>query len=370
MNLVAKEYVACQRGGEGALVLSEFAGAAAEMGEAFLVNPYDEERVAAVLERVLEMPASERKERMGTLYRRVIRNNVFAWSERFLALLDQAALHRSDVRPERPRDLPVEEVLSALRSARSRLILLDYDGTLIPFADRPQEAVPSAEVLELLRRLADAPGVTLGLISGRSRADLEEWFGAIPGLWLIAEHGACVRLPATREWDLPRRYVAADWKARVLPVLEHYLDRTPGSLIEEKEFALVWHYRMAEPEFGEWLANELAATLEEMLADTELHAIRGQKTVEVRFAWANKGAVVERMEALRPDADFRLAIGDDRTDEDLFDRMSGEVWTVRVGGGPSSARFSLAGPGEVHDLLRRLLAVAETEFFVASARTG
>ena len=106
----------------------------------------------------------------------------------------------------------------------------------------------------------------------------------------------------------------------MLPLLEHYLDRTPGSLIEEKEFALVWHHRLADPEFGEWLANELVATLDEMLADSELQAIRGQKTVEVRLVWANKGSVVDRLEAEHRDATFRLAMGDDRTDEDLFER--------------------------------------------------
>ncbi len=368
MNLVAKEYVACHRARDGVLLLSEFAGAAAEMGEAFLVNPYDEERVAAVLERVLETHPDELRERMASLDHRVARNNVFAWSERFLAHLDQASRNRREIRPERPRNLPVHELATSLRASRSRLILLDYDGTLVPYAPRPQEAEPPPAVVDLLRRLADAPGVTLGLVSGRSRADLDAWFGHVPGLWLIAEHGACLRSPASREWDLPRRYVAADWKERVLPVLEHYIDRTPGSLIEEKEFALVWHYRLAEPEFGEWLANELVATLEEMLADTELHAVRGQKTVEVRFAWANKGTVVERMESLRPDADFRLAIGDDRTDEDLFERMSGDTWTVRVGGGPSSARYALGGSDEVLTLLAYLIEVAGEAAMVPRAQ--
>src|SRR5206468_2818564 len=74
MNLVAKEYVACQRGGEGVLLLSEFAGAAAEMGEAVLVNPYDEDRTASALERVLGLPAEERRDRMAALAGRVWRN--------------------------------------------------------------------------------------------------------------------------------------------------------------------------------------------------------------------------------------------------------------------------------------------------------
>jgi trehalose-6-phosphatase len=111
----------------------------------------------------------------------------------------------------------------------------------------------------------------------------------VPDLWLIGEHGGCVRSPITREWEMARPMPGDEWKARVLPLLEHFIDRTPGSFLEEKELALVWHHRLADPEFGEWLAHELVATLDEMLAETELRAIRGNKTVEVRFAWANKG---------------------------------------------------------------------------------
>jgi trehalose 6-phosphate synthase/phosphatase len=360
MNLVAKEYVACQRRGEGVLLLSEFAGAAAEMGEAFLVNPYDEERVAGVLERVLQLPAEERRERMGMLYRRVLRNTVFRWSDRFLTSLTEAARARTTDRPERPDALPVERALESFRRSRSRLILLDYDGTLVPFAPRPRDAVPTPRVVDLLRRLAAAPGVLAAVVSGRARTDLDNWFGHLPDLWLVGEHGAYVRSPIAREWEMARPHPGHEWKRRLLPVLEHYIDRTPGSFIEEKELALVWHHRLADPEFGEWLAHELVATLDEMLADTELHAIRGNKTVEVRFAWANKGAVVDRLQTLRPDADFRLAIGDDRTDEDLFQRLRGEAWTVRVGEGRSSARYSLDSPVQVVAFLEAAVAATDS----------
>ena len=135
------------------------------------------------------------------------------------------------------------------------------------------------------------------------------------------------------------------------PVLEHFVDRTPGSLIEEKEYSLVWHYRMADPEFGEWLANELAAMLEGMLAETELRALRGQKTVEVRPLWNNKGEVVAQMLAACPKSDFRFAVGDDRTDEDLFARLDPEAWTVHVGPGRTRARFWLPDSASVRELL-------------------
>ena len=295
---------------------------------------------------------------MVMLYRRVRRNTVFRWAERFLSLLDEAALGRLAARPERPDALPVAAALESFRAARSRLVLLDYDGTLVPFAPRPRDAVPPPEVVDLVTRLAAAPGVTAAIVSGRSRADLSAFFGHVPDLWLIGEHGGCARSPITREWEMARPLPDDAWKARVLPVLEHFIDRTPGSFLEEKELALVWHHRLADPEFGEWLANELVATLDEMLAETELQAIRGNKTVEVRFAWANKGSVVDRLQSLRPDAGFRLAIGDDRTDEDLFQRLRGEAWTVRVGGGTSSARYSVDSPGEVIAFLEALVGAA------------
>ena len=132
----------------------------------------------------------------------------------------------------------------------------------------------------------------------------------------------------------------------------------PGSFVEEKDFALVWHYRMADPVFGEWLANELCANLEELLAETELRAIRGQKSVEIRLVWANKGELVARVEAGLPAVDFRLAVGDDRTDEDLFERLPQDAWTVHVGQGTSHARFCLSGPREVVAVLDELARVA------------
>ena len=296
---------------------------------------------------------------MAALYRRVARNNVFAWSERFLASIRSA----SDARLERPsgtpEPLPVEGLRQAFEAAPKRLLLLDYDGTLAPYARRPQDAVPPRGVLSLLERLARHPANCVALVSGRMRADLEAWFGAIPNLWLAAEHGAILRSPEERAWEAIRRNVPVDWKATVLPILEHFADRTPGSFIEEKEYALVFHYRMSDPVFGEWLANELCANLEELLAETELRAIRGQKSVEVRLVWANKGEMVSRVEAALPNVDFRMAVGDDRTDEDLFERLPPDAWTVHVGEGTSHARFCLSGPREVCDVLDQLARSAQ-----------
>jgi trehalose 6-phosphate synthase/phosphatase len=357
MNLVAKEYVACQKGEGGVLVLSEFAGAAAEMGEALHVNPYDEERTAAAVERALDMSAAERSERMRALYGRVVRNDAITWGDRFLEGLRQSVQARVQALAEGPRPLPVAEAVAAFLLARRSLLLLDYDGTLVPFANRPLGAAPAAPLLELLARLASDPERRAVVVSGRPRLQLETWFGGVAGLWLAGEHGVVLRDPALGEWAPLQPSPPAGWKERVQPVLEHFVDRTPGSFVEEKEYSLVWHYRMADPDFGDWLANELVGTLEDLLAETELRAVRGQKSVEIRLTWASKGAVVSRMEELWP-ADFRLAVGDDRTDEDLFERLSPDAWSIHVGEGPSLARFRVKDPFAVRALLERFAAGA------------
>ncbi len=355
MNLVAKEYVACKQDRDGVLVLSEFAGAAEEMGEALLVNPNDEERTAVAVEKALVMEAGERRCRMSVLGDRILRNTVFAWSEKFLRHWTVAAASRGDSHQGRPAELDVRAMLAAYHAARRRLLLLDYDGTLTGFCNRPEDAAPSKDLLDVLDALVSVPENSVMLISGRRRADLERWFGGMKRMWIAAEHGALMRRPDSMEWEPLRRDHPAQLLERVRPVLQHFAERTHGSFIEEKEFSLVWHYRKSESRFGEWLAQELVAMLDDMLAETELRAIRGHKIVEVRPGWLQKGAVARRFVDLCGPTEYELAIGDDRTDEDMFEAMDAPAWTVHVGSGRSSARFSVPTPAVAVSILRKMI---------------
>ncbi len=352
MNLVAKEYVACRRDGRGVLVLSSFAGAAAEMAEALLINPYDQERTASALIRALEMSEEEQRDRMLALHERVLRNDVFAWGDRFLALLEEAAKQRRERAPERPLQLPFNECVDAYRKAVKRLLMLDYDGTLVPLTNRPRDAAPDEELRTLLTQLTSDPANGVMVISGRSTTDLQRWLGEVPRLGLAPEHGARWRLPGSDTWE--GRPADTEWKNTVRPILQHFVDRTPGSFVEEKEFALVWHFRTIEAEFGDWLATELVAMLEGMLAETELRAYRGNKIVEVKPMWANKGALATELLSAYADGGFILGIGDDLTDEDLLAQLPENAWSVHVGGGVSRAKYSVADTGRVRHLLQQL----------------
>lgn len=361
MNLIAKEYVACKGDGDGVLILSEFAGAGAEMGEALLINPFDEERTAEAVARALTLDTEERRARMQALHRRVIRNDVFHWGKRFLEALQEAVSARGHRIDAQPKPLVATEVQAAYARASRRLLILDYDGTLVPHADYPHQAAPPLALVRSLQALASEPHNAVVLISGRRAEDLERWFGTIEGMWLAAEHGAELKPAHSSSWESLRQLVSTDWKSTVMPILEHFVDRTPGSFLEEKKYAVVWHYRMAEPEFGEWLANELVSMLEAMLAETELRALRGNKIVEVRPVWANKGELLERLLAAQPEPDFLFAAGDDRTDEDLFERIQGSGWTLHVGPGSTRAAFMVPDFQSVRELL---------ESFVAAYRTS
>ncbi len=350
MNLVAKEFIACQREDPGVLLLSEFAGAAGEMGEAIRVNPFDIPGSAAALERALVMPAPERAERQAVLHARVRRNDAVAWAEGFVEHLSHATRGNGADGP-RIAEPPVRAMADAFRRADRRACYLDLDGTLVPLAPRPADARPGADALAVVAALARCPATTVVIISGRPRSDLDEWFGGHDGLWLAAEHGALVRGPGPDGWHPMRPGVGPEWKVRVRAVLDHFLARVPGSALEEKEETLAWHYRLVEPEFGDWVANDLAATLDEQLAGTELTVLRGNKVVEVRYAWANKGEAVAHVRSLGGSAGFELAIGDDRTDEEMFARIDGGGWTVHVGPGPTAARFRVRDPAATIALL-------------------
>ncbi len=139
------------------------------------------------------------------------------------------------------------------------------------------------------------------------------------------------------------------------PVLELYVARTAGSFIEQKDYSLVWHYRRVDVELGEVRARELLSHLSFMTANTELQVMEGNKVLEIKAAGINKGNAASRWLVKYP-ADFVLALGDDRTDEDTFRALPPEAYSVRVGTDARSlARFHIASPAEVRQLLRRLL---------------
>lgn len=347
MNLVAKEFVASRRDRQGVLVLSDMTGAATELTEALLINPLDEAEIGEKMKIALEMSAEEQRERMTTMQTRLADYDVKRWANEFLkALLTmQEAVRKNPVRSL--KDSVLAELQQTYRQAQARLILLDYDGTLVNFVPRPEMAAPSAETVRVVAQLAAQPGNKVVLISGRDSQTLDGWFGHLP-VDMVAEHGAYLK-----QKGIWRSGVLDDgsWKDLVRPFLQEFVSRCPGAFVEEKSHSLAWHYRNTREETGFLRSRELIFTMDNLLPE-KLRVLDGNKVVEIKSIETDKGKVARQLTLAQP-YDFVLALGDDRTDEDMFCALTlKNQHTVKVGRGSTAAKYRVNGVAEVLELLQ------------------
>jgi trehalose 6-phosphate synthase/phosphatase len=349
MNLVAKEYVAAKRDEAGVLVLSEFAGAAQELFNAVQVNPYDPPAMAEAIREALSMPEQARRERMRPMRERVMELDAAAWARSFV---DDLA--RTEPAPAQ-RDPGAEERIRTAVAAGQRVALfLDYDGTLREIESEPHLASPNEAVRSLLGDLRDAGLAGVTVVSGRTAADLEAWLGDY-GFGLVAEHGAAVRRPGTTEWERFDHGIGYTWKDELMRILKLYERSTPGSFVEQKRTSLVWHYRKADPEFGEWKAKQLVEELGATIANEPLEVRHGKKIVEVTATHVNKGAAVLRLLA-GEHYDLVVVAGDDTTDESMFRMHAPNLVTIKIGDGHTQAQYRVATPAAFRAMLADALA--------------
>jgi trehalose 6-phosphate synthase/phosphatase len=350
MNLVAKEYLATRGDGTGVLILSEMAGAAKELPEAIIVNPNSRLEIAAALKEALGTPVEEQQRRNRLMQRRLRRYNVTRWADDFLTGLLGMREVQSRIESKLLSASARKEIIARYRKSRRRLLFIDYDGTLTPLVRHPSMAEPDEIGLDLLRFLAADQKNSVVIMSGRDRATLEAWFGAIP-LGLVAEHGVWIKT-AGQSWQRAKS-PTSEWKGKLLPVLEIYADRLPGAFVEEKEDSLTWHYRMADPEQAELRAPELVDHLLNLIAKTDLQVVQGSKVVEIRRAGVDKGSATLFWLDHR-EYDFILGVGDDTTDEDLFKALPASAVSIRVGIFGTHAQYNVRNCADVIDLLRSL----------------
>jgi trehalose 6-phosphate synthase/phosphatase len=349
MNLIAKEYLASKADGKGVLILSEMAGASQELGEAIIVNPNDREELVEALEKALAMSEDEQIERNRIMQKRLQRYNVTRWAEDFVERLLSVKEHQLEMAARLLTPQARKQIIEDYRNSRRRLLLLDYDGTLMPFFPRPEGAQPTENLLALLTGLSADPKNKVVIISGRCRATLESWLGSID-LGLVAEHGAWLK---EKDWELLEP-VVNEWKEEIRTILEMHMDRTPGSFIEEKECSLVWHYRKADAALASIRARELKDALLHLTTNLDLGVLEGSKVMEIKHIGINKGRAVQRW-LPKEQWDFVLAIGDDVTDEDIFAVLPESAYSIKVGLGPSKARFNIASQHEVRELLQEMV---------------
>jgi len=349
MNLVAKEYLAAKRDTPGVLILSEMAGAAIELTESILVNPNDIEEIERAILEAIEMPEAEQMRRLRLMQKVVAKHTVNKWAADFVNELQTIKIKNDELNTERLDETTLLKIQEAYRSAKKRLFILDYDGTLMGFKNRPEDAVPSTELLNILKKLASDKRNKVVISSGREHSTLEKWFGSLH-ITLAAEHGAYFKENGKWHDNVPKE---KPWDDEILSIVQQFVDKTPRSKLEEKETTLVWHYRNVDA----WLASMREQQLLEALigpcSRQNLQIMRGNKNVEIKSPDHNKGSEARRLME-KDEFDFILAMGDDTTDEDTFRELPNDAYTIKIGTISEIARYNLRSQTSTLPFLKRL----------------
>ncbi len=349
MNLVAKEYISARSDLDGMVVISETAGAASELGETVVVNPNDIGAIAEGINKALAMPLEEKKQINAVLHKRLKRYNIHFWAEQFLKVLQAGVVSAEDV-----QTISIErdstEIEKAYRKAEKRIIFLDYDGTLVGFQSIPQNARPDSELKNLLAKLTADERNKLVIVSGRDRHTLEDWLGDLK-IQMLAAHGLWRREP-DGEWVMTAS-LDNNWKSAIAGIMQMFVDRMPGALIEEKEYSLAFHYRQCEPDMVAVKLGEVRVALASAIQSMSLSVQEGNKVLEVKDSRVDKGQSASAF-LQKDDYDFILGVGDDYTDEDMFTVLPPEAASVKIGMGATHAKFRLNSWKSMRRLLKKL----------------
>ncbi len=352
MNLVAKEFIATRSDGSGVLILSQMAGAFKEMSETLNINPHNKNEIADAIKQALEMPADEQKETITLLQNRIKRYDVKRWASEFINALEAMSLVQKKYVSREVTPAVQDRILKAYKKAEKRVLFLDYDGTLVNLEKNHLKTRPDQELYQILDKLAHTDHTDVVLVTGRNKNYFDKWFSS-QNYILIAEHGIWIKKPGNNWQFTENTYLNNEWKKQVLPIVQAYTDRTPASRFEEKTNSLAWHYGNTDPDLALSRAVELKDELSSMTANLQLVVFDGNKCLEIRNINLNKGTAAREYLHENP-ADFVLAIGDDYTDEHLYEELPDSAVTLKVGIDKTMAKYHLTTFREARNLLKKL----------------
>lgn len=227
MNTTSLEYVVCQRDDHGPLILSEFSGTAGSLKDAIHINPWDLTGVAQQINYALTMSSDKKTAMHLNLFRHVTTKNVQTWSDALIKrlLIVLGSHNKNFATPLLDR----AALLKQYRSAKKRLFMFDYDGTLTPIVKDPASAIPSERVIRTLKALASDIQNAVWIISGRDQEFLSRYLGDIPELGFSAEHGSFMRHPRSTEWENLAETFDMTWQKEVMECFQKYTEKTPGN---------------------------------------------------------------------------------------------------------------------------------------------
>lgn len=244
--------------------------------------------------------------------------------------------------------LELDAALQRAAQAPRLLVAVDFDGTISPLVDDPDdaEALPAAQ--DALESLAGLAGTTVALVSGRALIDLTDRAGLGPPVRLVGSHGVEIDDSAAQ---LPLG--GSQLLALLHGALVAIADGVPGVIVEAKSASVAIHVRQADRADAERVT---AAALAVPTGYAGVHVLHGKEVVELSVVEPDKGAALDKLRQ-QSSADLVVYLGDDVTDESAFARLASTDIGVKVGSGVSLAGFRVDDPYDVSELLAHLAAL-------------
>ncbi len=247
------------------------------------------------------------------------------------------------------------------RQGRGLLLFLDYDGTVVEIAPRPELAVPSSDLLGILSKLAARQDIAVVVVSGRPLRELLD-FLPIPGLNYIGSHGGEGRV-ADRHWVKSDTAGPAGEPEHQAQSLASRLAGLSGWRLEQKPLGVALHFRQADPDQATRIRAVLTEWVQEIMNSGPVEVIWGRKVLEVLPKGVSKGAAIQEILDIHGFSHlFPVYLGDDTTDESAFQVLTGIGLTIKVGaaGSVTTAEHFLADPAAVLAFLTCLARLEET----------
>jgi trehalose 6-phosphate synthase/phosphatase len=233
-------------------------------------------------------------------------------------------------------------------------VFLDYDGTLTPIAKHPELAQLPKKTHALLEKLTLKAQLKIIIVSGRTANFLNKQFQHLP-FNLAAEHGTLYFDRKEKKWTTLVNFDPKEWFDTVKRMMQDFTDHVPNSFIEQKKYSLAWHYRQSPAKFASQQAIILKDTLEKSFSNSPVTIQQGKKVIEVKTIEASKGFFIRWYQKNHTNAKHLLSLGDDTTDEDLFEAVQSlHGLAVRIGAGISGANYRFKTQKEVILFLTKL----------------
>lgn len=351
LNLLIKEYLASRDEKAGVIVCSEFIGGAQELTEAIIFNPNNHREFINSLLKALTMPEDEKISAFNKMKRRLERNNALDWAVNFMEGLKSIKAKQAELQARLFTHTVKTRLLTDFYNSEKRLIALDYNGTLVPIKKMAQCLPPDKSTLNILKALTEDTKNKIIILSDNEKENLASWFNHLP-IDLIASSDLAFR-KAGSDWTIVES-LSAEWKHEVLPIFEKYVNRTPGAYISEKRYSLVWRFERASKEQGNIRSRELMDDLKSYVDKNNLQVNEGERLIEVKNGGIYKGKILQSYFE-EEKWDFVCAVGDDWTNEPMFQHLPDHAYSIRIGITATHAKFNLKDQKGLTDLLKTLV---------------